>query len=625
MYQFPPVTDRVARLRAEYRDTTPYIDSERTRIVTEFYKANPNEVDIIKRAKTLYNILTQCTIRIEPDELIVGNTGKYNRNCMIFAEYNGIDWIKRELETGVFDTRNSQEGACIMPQEDREYFLSVADFWHVNCVGGVTTTYMPPEYEAIGMTGTLTHGPWSRNQTHGHYNTNIRKAVDKGFGAIKKEAQEKLAEMSGKIGTDKAEKFFFYSAVVICCDAAIAYSKRFAAEARRLCEIETSEKRKAELLKIAECMDWIMENPARNFYEAVQACYLYTLILCIEGAFLGLTIGRFDQHVGDYLERELAEGTITEDEAQEIVDCYCLKVGNLIGGGAKEFMTAAGAYSNNMRLTLGGRKKDGTDATNHVTYMTLNTMARLRLHDPNTSLCVHDETPLSLWEVGMGTNERCGGKPTIEGTDLMIKIMQKRGLEIEDARNFCLIGCVELSGSGCDWCNVSGPFSKAFMTFPGVVLLAINDGKNPKNGVQGGLKTGYLYEMETFEDVKKAFSDQLEYIMNWHLTFDTLIEYIGNPKVPLPIASATMDGCMESGRDMMTGGAKYNSTGTAAIGIGTTIDSLVAIKYAVFDKKFCTARELYDAVMANWEGYEDLRMRIQNETPFFGNGNEYSD
>ena len=623
MYAFPPVTARVERLRKRYRDELPGFDSERVRIVTDYYRESEYEVPVIRRAKALYRILAGVPLRIEPEELLVGNTGKYYKGSMLFPEYTGIDWIPRELANGKFDRRTLAEARCHMAEEDREYLCSVAPYWHDHSVPAMTAVEMPEEMEAVCASGALPYGPYNRNEVHGHFNANYRKVVEKGFDAIRKEAEDKLERLKGNIGGQDAEKWYFYRAVTICCDAAVLFARRYAALARSQAETAT-EQRRAELLEIAERMDRIMAQPCREYKDALQAVLLYHIILAYEGSLLGLTIGRLDQHVGDYLHRDLESGAITKDEAQEYMDCFCLKVAEIIISGPAEFMTVVGAYSDNMRLTLGGRKKDGTDASNEATYMVLNTMARLRLHDPNTSLCVHGDTPDMLWEAGVETNKRCGGNPTFDNTDKLIGLLLERGLSEEDARNFCIVGCVELSGSGCDFANVSGPFSKGFFTMPQVVLQAINDGKNPNNGIQSGLRTGYLYEMDTFEKVRDAFARQLAYFLDWHHTIGVLTEYTGNRLVPVPIASATMDGCMESGRDMMTGGAKYNSCGYAALGLGTCIDSLAAIRYLVYDEKICSARELYDAVMNNWEGCESLRQAAKN-APAFGNSDPYVD
>ena len=329
--------------------------------------------------------------------------------------------------------------------------------------------------------------------------------------------------------------------------------------------------------------------------------------------------------MGDYLHRDLEAGRLTLDEAQELMDCFFLKMADLFLSGPMMFLRVVGAYSNNHRITIAGRKPDGSDATNEATYLCLQSAARLQLHDPNLSLALHEDSPLDLWEAGIETAKRVGGVPTLDNADLVASLLHNRGLSWEDARNFCVVGCVEYSGSGCEYANASGPFSKSFINLNNTLLAAINNGVNPQTGKAGGLETGYLYEMQTFDDVKAAFKKQLEYFLDWYLALNTISEYVGIREMPVPVASATIDGCMESGHDMMWGGAKYNSTGVATMGVGTLVDSLSTIKYMVYDKKLCSAQQLYDAVMANWKGHELLRQRILNEVPHYGNGDAYAD
>jgi formate C-acetyltransferase len=307
------------------------------------------------------------------------------------------------------------------------------------------------------------------------------------------------------------------------------------------------------------------------------------------------------------------------------MDCFFLKSADLFFNGPERLIHVTGAYSNNVRITIAGRTTDGSDATNEATYLCLQSAARLKLHDPTLSMGIHKDSPEGLLEAGIETSKIVHGIPCIENADLIIDVLHKRGLTIEDARNYCVVGCVELTGSGCEWANVSGPFSNTWVNINNVLLQAINNGINPQNNKQGGLQTGYLYEMSSFEQVQEAFQVQLKYFMDWQLTLNNILEYVGYPLIPVPMASATMDGCMENGRDMMAGGAKYNSTGVAILGVGTIADSLSAIKYMVYDKKLCPAQELYDAVMANWEGYELLRQHIINKVPHYGNGDPYAD
>jgi pyruvate-formate lyase len=214
---------------------------------------------------------------------------------------------------------------------------------------------------------------------------------------------------------------------------------------------------------------------------------------------------------------------------------------------------------------------------------------------------------------------------------VIIPALMERGLPQESARNYCLIGCVEPQGCGDEWACPGGNGTESFFNLLGAFLLAINNGYNPmpgpdgKMGGQVGLPTGYLYEMKTFDEVLDATKKQMEYFARWHVSLVNTWEYVASQNMQLPLLSATIDGCMESGRDVMNGGAKYNSIGNAGIAIGNIADSLAVVKYMVYDKKLVSTRELYDAVMTNWEGREDLRQRILNEAPHFGNDNSYPD
>ena len=628
MFKLTPVMPRVQKLRDKYRDTVPAIDAERTRIVTDYYKKSKNIHPAVRRATALYEILSKMTIRVEDDELIIGNMGKYFHTCAYAAEYNGLDWVAEELKSGEFDKKIAADGLAYMDEEDRAYVCDpdILQYWRDNDLSALLDANLPDGFEAVSSAGVLPHRPDGSGRTpHGHFNTNYQKAVVKGFGAIRREALARLEELSGNIWGSDAEKYFFYKAIVISCDAIILFSKRYAAECRRQAGAITDETRRSELISMANSLEWIMENPARTFHEALQALLLYHFAIAIDGSTLGITIGRIDQHTGSYLENDLNAGRLTMEKAQELMDCFFIKLGEFCLAGNSMMNHFIGAYSNNQRLTISGRRPDGTDATNNATYLCLQSAARLMLHDPTLSLCLHKDSPPALREAGIETVKRVGGIPTFENTDLIINLLNQRGLPLEEARNFCVIGCVEMSGSGCEFSNVSSPYSKTFFNVSNVVLQAINNGTNPMNSREGGLKTGYLYDMKSFDDVRAAFEKQLKFFMDWAFSVGNVLEYIGNPQMPIPLASATMDGCMENGRDMVLGGAKFNSTGAAVIGIATAIDSLAAIKYLVYDEKVCTARELYDAVTANWEGYESLRQAAANCPHRFGNGDPEAD
>ncbi|HHX73522.1 MAG TPA: glycyl radical protein, partial [Firmicutes bacterium] len=275
-----------------------------------------------------------------------------------------------------------------------------------------------------------------------------------------------------------------------------------------------------------------------------------------------------------------------------------------------------------------GVKPDGTDATNAVTFMMLQSAGRLLLHDPPQALRIHKGTPHELWEAAIETTKLAGGVPTFENDEIIIPALMSRGHTLESARNYCLIGCVEPAGCGNEWPACGGIGVDTYFNLANVLWLAINDGYNIMPGRYGepprkercGLPTGYLYEMETFAEVLNAFRAQMEFFVKWFAGCINAFEYVARDVLPQPVVSATMDGCMEKGRDVMYGGATYNSTGIAGIAIGNVVSSLGIIKHCIFDKKICTARELHDALINNWEGYEDLHRYIRHEAPHYGNG-----
>ncbi|NLO98658.1 MAG: hypothetical protein GX091_11450, partial [Peptococcaceae bacterium] len=387
-------------------------------------------------------------------------------------------------------------------------------------------------------------------------------------------------------------------------------------------------KRKAELEKMADGLANLVENPARNFWEAVQGIMMYQVMLQNESLFPSPALGRFDQYVWPYLEKELQEGTITMDEAQEIVDAFFLKLNCFYGAAPPKLVDTTGIGNTYQHTTIGGVDPDtGEDATNPVTYMVLETIARLKLHDPTISVRFHKNSPDKLWQCAIETSKTVGGLPLYQNDEVIIPaLMKELGFSLRDARDYGIIGCQEIVGCGNDYPAPNGCFPPHASVLWGTIFnMAINNGINPFNGEQASVQTGYLYEMNSIEEVREAVRKMGHHIMKMFISTNNYAEYVAQYYAPQAILSMSIEGCMEKGKDVVWGGAKYNSYGGTATGLATLADSLSTIKYMCFDKKLCTTKELYDAVMANWEGYEPLRQRILNEVPHYGNNDPYVD
>ena len=630
MYQLQPIAPRVARMRKRYRTTQPKLCTARFRIVTDFYRENPQITGILKKAKCFETLCQKMPIQINEDEVIVGSVATTYRGSAMYPEY-GMHWFVEDYNNGLVPNRSLDP--YIIDEEDIQYILSCADFWAKNSLSAKVDAYLPEGYRCCVGNGVTTFGGEHNCATPiGHFCAGYEKIMHTGFRAVQQEAQEKMAELEGVAFDDSIDKYHFYRAVSIVAGAMCTLAQRYAAECLHQAEGDVSAERRQELLDMADSLGWIMEHPCRTFQDAVQSMYLYHIALCLDGNMHGLSLGRVDQYLAPYYEADIAAGRTTPERAQEVLDLFFLKLAELNKFWATALTHAIAGYTSGCLMTLGGVDKEGKDATNAVTYMMLQSAGRLVLHDPPLALRVHKNTPAQLWQAALETTSRAGGVPTFQNDEVIIpSLVDNRGMTLEDARNYSIIGCVEPAGTGNSWPECCGTGGEGYWNMANAFLLAINNGVNPMScrgeleGPRTGAATGYLYDMENFEDVLKAVEKQFAYFINWQVTLTNSFEYVAAREMPLPLASATIDGCMQSGRDVMQGGSKYNSTGFPGVGVGTVADCLTALKYMVYDKKKLTPREFYDVLRSDWKDREDLRQYVLNEVPHYGNGDPYAD
>ena len=623
MYTLKPITERVSKIRARYRDTQPEICTARYRIVTEFYMQNPDIDGILKRAKNFKTICEKIPVRIDEGDVIVGAQSSIYRATALYPE-NAIRWLLEEVESRYISTRDIDP--YILSEEDRDYILSTGEFWLKESMSAKADAYMPTGYIENHSGNGITMFDKRDNtiQAVGHFCAGYNKVLKNGFLSIKEEADRKISELEAEGLMGKSvEQYNFYRAVSIVSEGIMTLTKRYADKCTELMSAEKDPSRKKELEAMAETLNWCVAKPCRNFHEALQALFMYQTCMCLDANMHGISYGRIDQYLGDFYEADIAAGRITPDYAQELMDLFYLKIAEMNKPWSYGATQANPGYTSGQLMTMGGVKEDGTDASNAVTFMMLQAAGRLILHDPPQALRIHKNTPPELWEAAIETSKISGGVPTFENDDVIIPALMSRGLSLKSARNYTLIGCVEPSGCGDEWPACGGTGTESYWNLANALWLAINDGHNPladPSAERCGLPTGYLYEMETFEEVLEAFKKQTDFFVKWHAACINSFEYMAREVLPLPLVSCTIEGCMEKGVDVMYGGAKYNSTGIAGVAIGNTADSLGIIKHLVYDKKLCTARELYDALTNNWEGYEELHRYIVNEAPHYGNG-----
>jgi len=637
MYELRPVSERIKTIRKKYRETHPIINISRYKAYTEFYKSHMFLNGILKRAEAYKYACENLEIDIHDPEIIVGGHAPTFRGAAMFPENDG-QWIKDEFTdpNNPLNVRIRDIDPYIVTDEDMQYITDTIDFWCQNSTSMMIKQYIPKEYAKHDGSMITTWSSTMNPSTSpvGHFIPGHQKILDRGFQSIKDEADRKVAQYEEKgVDGNDIDQYNFYRAISITLDGAITLAQRYSDLAKERAEQCDDPKRKAELELISRTMAWVPRYPARTFYEATQCIYFNMMLVTFDAQLHGTSYGRVDQYLGKYYEKDLADGLIDADQAQEIIDSLMLKIAEMNKPWGY-FPTRSGpGYTSGQNITIAGTDKFGHDASNAVTYMLMQSSARLVLHDPPLSCRIHENTPPEIWEAAIETTKRCGGVPTFVSDTAIEAALEKRGLSPEDAKNYSIVGCVEPGGTGCDWTQCGNTGSESYFMIPNALSEAINNGINPMRfpGApephQIGAPTGYLYEMNSFEEVKQAYVEQVNFFAKWQMACSDQFQYVMRWNQPVPIASAGIEGCMEKGKDVMNEGAKYTGCGISAIGTGNVADGLAAIKYLCFDKKEFTTREFYDAWISNWEGElgEKVHTAILNEVPHFGNGDPYVD
>jgi len=640
MYEFSNVTPRISQCRERIRDRVLRNDAERMQIITDAYRKYENMPPIIKRPMAFRDLCERMTIFCEDDELILGGKGPHYFSSPQYPEWDaGAPWILGPIaagewtlgEDGLYHNPASEDVQHSISPEDVETIRECWDYWKGHTVGTMADAWQPDhhaELKRLNVSSYVDGGMGIAALPAGHLIAGYKKIITVGYKAIRDQAQAWLDEHYGNLMGPDVDKYLFYKSAVITCEGAMILVGRYAKLAAEKAEACTDSERKDELTMMAQGLEHLVEHPADTFWQAVQGIMMYQVMLQMECMFPSPALGRFDQYVWPYLEKELSEGTITMEYAQEMIDAFFLKANCYYIALPGKLASTTGIGNTYQHTTLGGvTPETGEDATNPVTYMVLETVGRLKLHDPTISMRFNKNSPDKLWDCALATSKLVGGLPLYQNDEVIIPaLMSELDFELKDARDYGIIGCQEIVGCGTDYPAPNGMHPPHASVWWGSIFnMAINNGINPFNGEQASVTTDYLYNMTSIEQVREAVEKMGRHIMRMFISTNNYAEYISSQTAHQSIISISVEGCMESGRDVVNGGAKYNSYGGTATGLATLADSLATIKYMCFDKKLLTTRQLYDAWIANWEGYEPLRQQILNEVPHYGNADSYAD
>jgi len=438
----------------------------------------------------------------------------------------------------------------------------------------------------------------------GHTVPGFQKLIDKGFSGIQAEAQAKLDNLD-PTDAEQLSKEPFWKAMVIICEAAGNFGKRYAQKAKEMAEVEKDPGRKQELQRIAEVCEQVPYAPARNFYEALQALWFGHMLIQLEDPPNAQSIGRIDQFLYPFYKQDLSDGILTEEQARELLECFALKIWK----------------SYDVQDTMiGGKKPDGTDAVNDISFLYLDVVEKLDLH-LQLSARYHKNINKQFWRRVAEVNARCRGLPQMFNDDVIIPALVKKGIPVEEARDYAIIGCIEITIPGrCDPRVVNH-----YTNMAKCLEYALNDGVCMLSGRQLGVKTGNPAAFTSYDDIWEAYKTQIAYEVRNAVPHMHRAELEQRERFPMPILSALTDDCIEKGIDITAGGARYNSTGVCGYGMANVGDSLAAIKKLVFEEERVSLMDIVEGMRTNFENRESLRQMLSNEAPKYGNDDDYVD
>lgn len=598
-----PCSARIELLKKEMLEEPRFATIEQARIVTETYKATEGEPRCIQRAKALKAAFEQMTIRIEPDERIVGNRTPGVRGGVVFPE-TGASWVDKEFET--LPTR-PQDKFNVRQEEIDEFRRDIMPYWKGRSLEDQVRAAVGPQVDAIGKVVKINQ----KDHSQGHICPNTKKWLKYGPAGLRKLAEEHLQEENL---TEKQKDF--YRSVVISMEGASAFIERYAVLAQSM----YAETGKENLKEVAAICHKLAASPAETYQEAVQASWFLYVCLQMEGNASSFSPGRMDQYLYPYFEYSRAQGMTLED-ALEITECLWLKFNQLVylrnSNSAKYFA----GFPIGFNIAIGGQSADGSDASNELSYLFLQAQSHVLLPQPNLSLRLYKNSPQELLEassrvIGMGS-----GMPQVFNDDAVIPALKAHGVSHEDAMNYAIVGCVELTTHG----NALAWSDAAMFNLVKALELTLNHGVDMLTGEKTGLDLGDLTTYETFEDLEAAYAKQIDYFSDRMYECVCQVEKMHEKLLPTPFLSSVIDDCLAKGQDVTQGGAHYNFAGVQAIQVANVADSLASIKSLVYDQKKVSAEELLHALQTDYQDAEVLRTMLLNKLPKFGNDIDWVD
>jgi pyruvate formate-lyase/glycerol dehydratase family glycyl radical enzyme len=603
------MTDRTLKMKQWMLESNPTISSERAVLFTEYVQTHDDEPVITKLAGAFAHVLDNMTIRIEPEELIVGNMGPTPRSCQVFPEYSW-KWIHDELDR--FNKRRTER--FVISEKDKADLRKVFSYWEGKSTAEIASQQMPRESLRASKAGLFTIGAPSTGI--GHVIVDYESVINNGLNGI----LAVIEELENREKSDE-NKVLFYEAAKVEIAAVLRFASRFSILAEEKASREKDENRRSELLEVSRICKKVPAYPAESFHEALQSFWFTHLLVQTESNGHSMSTGRFDQYMYPFLKKDFQAGKLDRAQVVELLEMLWVKFASLIKLRDEYYSVAFAGHPMFQNLTIGGQDASGNDASNELTELILEATANIRVTQPTISFRWHKRTQKQLKLKVVEVISKGLGMPGLFNDEVIMPLMGDKGTDKSETHDYSILGCVEpiIGGKSDPRPNIG------YVNLPKILEVTLNGGRNPKNGELVGKETGDLRAFKTFNQLWSAYQEQIDYAIELLTQADRVAAGILAEHTPTPFISVLLDGCLTSGHTMQEGGAVYNSGGIMGVGVAIVADSLAALRKYVFERKEISQDKMFKILAANYEDNEDFRMRLENDSDKYGNDIESVD
>ena len=611
----PGMNERIQRLRKLSVEAEPSLSIERALHETAFYQENYGKYSIpVLRALNFLDHCRKKTLYLGDDELIIGERGPHPKTVPTFPELT----CHSVEDFHVLNTREQQR--YTISQEDIDtYAKKVIPYWQGKTIRERIFSHVPAEWQAAYEAGLFTEFMEQRAPGHTALDGQIYR---KGMLDFKQQIADEISALDYLNDPEATDRFEELKAMDISCDAVILFAERHADLAEELAAKEHDPQRAAELKKIAEVCRWVPANKPRTFHEAIQMYWFVHLGTITElNGWDAMNPGHFDQHLAPFYKAEIAAGTLTREQAKELLCCFWIKVNNhpappKVGITARE----SGTYNDFTNLNIGGITGDGKDGVSEVSYIMLEIIEELHILQPGNSVHISSKTPDRFLNAACKVIRQGHGYPSVFNPDVYTVELMRQGKSLKDAREGGCSGCIEVGAFGKEAYILTG-----YLNVPKILEITLNNGIDPVTGKQAGIASGDPLGFKNYAELYAAFLKQLNFIVDTKVRVSNYIDRMFAKYAPAPFLSVVIEDCISKGKDYYDSGPRYNTNYIQCTGLGTVTDSLSTLKKHVFKNQTFSMEQILGAVAKNFAGEEFLRQTIINKTPFFGNDDDAAD